>query len=609
MKFLHGWLAILLLAGGQEMAADTAALSGLVVDAASGLPVPCEVCITDAQGRTVLESESFTAGFRCRGRFEKLLPPGPTRVRITRGPEIRAVERELVLRAGQKAELKVKLERVVDLRSQGWYAGENHAHMLHGEKAIPVNFDELALAGAAADLQYLAAAQTWELKDPSPEALEAQFKPRSTAECQATWNLEAPKNYYLGDAGRCLGHGWTVALRGRTSDGRDAIRTLLDTSAWDYESSKPPFANFEMHEFIHENGGRAFYTHPARWWMGAWGGQGGYARREQMRISNLAVELPLDTLAGPTYDGLDVLTGAGENGANEIAFQTWALLLNHGYRLAATGSSDACFDRRGGAVPGAVRTYTYAPGGFTLAAVAQAMAEGKNVVTTGPLLLATLDGAPPGSALPANGRPHELRIVAWASGSQPGGLRRLEILRNGEPWQQFNIPGRSPAWKMSLAVQENQNSWFCVRVFGEDEARQRAISGAFFLDEKPHRPPPPVPAVVAARILDAKSGQLLPGGRLTEVRFSANQPRLGKAYELKSGRGTVTIPATVRLRAEAPGHEAVTLSPFFDFPRLVEMVTRLEDRDLANWDTYERIRSLLGSVELEFRLPPASDRK
>ena len=96
---------------------------------------------------------------------------------------------------------------------------------------------------------------------------------------------------------------------------------------------------------------------------------------------------------------------------------------------------------------------------------------------------------------------------------------------------------------------------------------------------------------------------------MTEVRFSANQPRLGKAHELKSGRGTVTIPATVRLRAEAPGHEAVTLSPFFDFPRLLEMVTRLEDRDLANWDTYERTRSLLGSVELEFRLPPASDRK
>ena len=29
-----------------------------------------------------------------------------------------------------------------------------------------------------------------------------------------------------------------------------------------------------------------------------------------MRVSNMAVELPLDTLIGPTFDGLDVITVA-----------------------------------------------------------------------------------------------------------------------------------------------------------------------------------------------------------------------------------------------------------------------------------------------------------
>jgi len=35
--------------------------------------------------------------------------------------------------------------------------------------------------------------------------------------------------------------------------------------------------------------------------MGAWGGRGGYPKRERMRVSNMAVELPLDTVIGPTY--------------------------------------------------------------------------------------------------------------------------------------------------------------------------------------------------------------------------------------------------------------------------------------------------------------------
>src|SRR5207249_62070 len=141
---------------------------------------------------------------------------------------------------------------------------------------------------------------------------------------------------------------------------------LLDANAWDYESAKPTYANFESHSLIHAQHGAVFYTHPARWWMGAWGGQGAYPRREQMRVSNMAVELPLDTLIGPTFDGIDVLTGSGEHEANAKAFELWSLLLNHGYRLAATASSDACFDRPGGGIPGVVRTYTCIPGGFSL---------------------------------------------------------------------------------------------------------------------------------------------------------------------------------------------------------------------------------------------------
>src|SRR5262249_54471227 len=212
--------------------AQPAILSGVIKDAATGLPSPCTVAITDANGKIVTERESFHAGFRCFGQFSKQLPPGRTQLRITRGFETKAVQRELNLAAGEESKFEVTLERVVDLRKRGWYSGDSHVHMLHGEKTVPVDFDFVALTARAQDLQYMSLAQNWILDDPTPEALTSEMSARSRPDCWLRWNLEAPKNYYKGDAGRCLGHCWNLGLQGRTKEGRDVIRELLNASAW-----------------------------------------------------------------------------------------------------------------------------------------------------------------------------------------------------------------------------------------------------------------------------------------------------------------------------------------------------------------------------------------
>ena len=82
----------------------------------------------------------------------------------------------------------------------------------------------VALTARAEDLQYLSLAQAWQLPDPTPAALEAELWPRSTPNCTLTWNLEAPKNYYQGDAARCLGHCWTLGMKSRTPEGVNLVR-------------------------------------------------------------------------------------------------------------------------------------------------------------------------------------------------------------------------------------------------------------------------------------------------------------------------------------------------------------------------------------------------
>jgi hypothetical protein len=581
--------------------AQMAVLRGTVTNQITGRPTACTVSITDSTGKVVIENESFRSGFRCPGTFTKTVPAGRTQIRITRGFETKAVEQEIDLPAGQETDLTFTLRRIVDLRKRGWYAGDSHVHMLHGERNVPVDFDFVTLTAQAEDLQYLSLAQAWNLDEPTPERLDAELRSRSRPDCWLTWNLEAPKNYYKGDAGRCLGHCWNMGLAGRARKGLDVIRVLLDASAWDYESNKPPYANFESHQLIHEQGGTVFYTHPARWWMGTWGGQGGYPRIERMRVSNMAVELPLDTLVGPTFDGLDVITGSGEFEANAKAFELWSLLINHGYHIAATGSSDACFDRPGGAVPGVPRLYTFTADGFSMTNVTRAAAKGRTFVTTGPLLIATVDKEAPGTAFPLDQKTHLLAVEAWASGADIRGLQRLEILRNCRPFQQFSTGGHPEYFHTNWTFRESETAWYGVRLFGSEQTKQVAITGAFYFDSPAHRPPPPVPARVHAKILDAQSGRKLEG-TLTEVSFKGTIPQNGKRHSLPDGEKLISIPGTVRLRAEAKGYSPLTLSPIFDSPELVQTITGLSDMDLLNWSTFDRLTEQLGKIELVFRL-------
>ncbi len=584
-----------------EINSNTGQIKLTITDGATSKQTACSVLLVDSKGKKVIESESFRNGIRCDGRLVKTLPAGRYKLRVMRGFETRIVERDVDIAAGQTIDVAVVLERVVDLRRKGWYAGDSHSHMVHGERTIQVDFDYLALTARAEDLQYLSMAQAWSIADPTPEKLDAEFKKRSSADCVLTWNLEAPKNYYRGDAGRCLGHCWTLGMRGRTDNGDDVIKMLMNASAHDYEVEKPPFANFESHALIREQGGATSYSHPARWWTGAWGGKGGYPKQEKMRVSNMAVELPLDTLIGPVYDGVDLMTSAGEYEANMNAFKMWCLLLNHGYRLAGTASSDSCFDNPGGGVPGTARTYTHIEGEFSLQKAAQAMARGRNFVTTGPLLLVSIDEQLTGSSFPADGGGRKLKIEAWASGVDKKGLSLMEVLKNGEPVQTNTFLPGVPCVVTNLVLSEKQSAWYCVRVYGGDPRRQCAISGAFFFEEKDYQPPKPVGARIKVKFCDATSGRAL-AGKATEITSAATQVREGKFHAVAAEGVVIEIPGTCRLRAEVPGYKTVTLSPFLDNPELLDFVTRLSAEDLLVWETYERIRTLLNNVSLVFRL-------
>src|SRR5262245_57250907 len=119
-----------------------------VSDAATNKPTPVRLSLVDAAGRyfaplgrlTHFRTQTgqdvggnlFLSGQKWAyidGACEVSLPPGPLTIQISKGPEYHPVRREVFLGTGQLS-LRQSVERWIDLRAQGWYAGDLRAHDL-----------------------------------------------------------------------------------------------------------------------------------------------------------------------------------------------------------------------------------------------------------------------------------------------------------------------------------------------------------------------------------------------------------------------------------------------------------------------------------------------
>lgn len=573
-----------------------------VIDALSGRALACTVSIREADGRILTESASYLAGFRSDGRIRKPVSPGPIEILITRGFDYAGFARTVQLREGETFELTIPLARRTPLRRSGWVCGDSHVHMFHGERKVPAGFDYVGLTGRAEALDYLNVAQFWDVAEPTPALLDEACRRISSPELLAGWNMEMPKNYVRGDVSHCLGHGWTLGMRDYDPRGFELIGELTALSASDYEYAKVPIPNFETHALVHSAGGIVSYTHPCRSWIGDWGGRGMYPLEKNKHVSNLAQELPFDTIAGPTYDAIDILMQTGEREVNERGQQLWFLLLNHGYRIAATASSDATFDNPGHGVPGAVRVYTRLDGNLSFAAVARAMKAGRNFVTSGPLVLFSVEGREPGDSLPLSGpRSLRCRIQAWASGHPGEYLSAVELVVNGETVESRPVPGRSVEFSEGFNLPVHGNAWIIARVFGSDRVKQVAITNPVYVEAAPWRQPDRAEASVALSVTDRSTGAGL-SGNCEVLEMEGRWPRPLSTVSFQDGRAKLSAPAVARLRVSAPGYNPLTKSIFLDYRPIYETTLNMRVEQLLDWGTFEKMRGFLREVHLDFPL-------
>ena len=144
----------------------------------------------------------------------------------------------------------------------------------------------------------------------------------------------------------------------------------------------------------------------------------------------------------PGYDAIEVFNGffIGQLDEVEHLLHDWTSLLAHGRRYIATGSSDSHTIAYQWA--GYPRTMVHLQPGEAATdhpAVLRALRQGRAFVTSGPMLLLTVNGQEPGSpvALAAPG-PAQVHVMVMA----PPWMRvdSVELLRNGEVAERLAVP-------------------------------------------------------------------------------------------------------------------------------------------------------------------------
>ncbi|HYE18350.1 MAG TPA: CehA/McbA family metallohydrolase [Tepidisphaeraceae bacterium] len=348
--------------------------------------------------------------FSVAGKFEVPLPPGDYYVVISRGPEYDAAWRTLKLAPGKTATIRARLPRVVD--SAGWVSADFHNHTtLSGDNSTQVEGRLAALIAEGVEFApatehqritsykpYLKAMNAEQFMGTS-DGIELTGTPLPLAHANAFPLKEVPRTQF--------GGGPKIDKDPRTQMRR--LRVHDDNAEKLVQQNHP-----DIGWLVYDKDGDGKHD-------------SGYMTLEYTDV--IEVWAPSILKFKPTRK----IKG---NLINDRAFN-WLQLLNQGYRLPGVANTDAhhCF-HDSGAIRNWVRSATDDPAAVNEMDVVRAAKRGNVVMSSGPFLDVSLDGAGPGDDLRLAG-PGKLKARVqcpnWFD------VDRVQVLINGRPDPALNF--------------------------------------------------------------------------------------------------------------------------------------------------------------------------
>jgi hypothetical protein len=590
-----GLVAILLRAGERGAVHASPGAESLVVevtDAATGAPLPARIVVRDAQGKVAGSyyrqlPGAFTGD---DGKLELPLAAGRYTLAVHRGIDYVSHEQALEVRQGQHALTRVALEPWVRLREQGWANGDGHAHLYTDNKPDTEMAKTVRRICRGQGVDFICACQGWAGYDDG--TWKDGFAEVSDRSFRLHYGAEMPK-YRTGHTfwyGLSSTRGLFDAAMDETYE--NAYYQAPTGTDWTFETL--PFPNIPDLELVSRlrtaEDAVALVPHPTSWW---WQPRG----QIEKFATNIAASLPVGMLAGGLFDGLVVM---GYDRDHYFYEDLWFHLLDEGFRLPPVGELDGGYSPDDRFYYGRVRTYLKAGADASREAIVSALRQGHTFVTSGPIVLASVDGRyEVGDVVPADGQAHALHVRAFASGQRDDALSFLVLFRNSRVHKVWDLRQQKPRqFEADLSLQETGPAWYVLKAYAKDTARtpeqldvrtvvDEIVAGRFtgpladadvavtspFYFRRPGEAAQPaaLESHLRLQLVDATSRQPVRDARLT-VQVEG---RTVEIRALPDGRGELRVPVHAVLRIEAPNRPTLRRVLYLDTPAMRARVERI----------------------------------
>ena len=377
--------------------------------------------------------------------FTVELPLGKYEMEVVKGIEYTPVKIAFEVKENTRAPIVVKLNRLINMKSKGWYSGDTHVHFYNAHNAL------LDMQAEGLNVVNVLATKWGELMTDVESVIGAP-SPVSLADRVVYFNEETRHGF--------LGH--TIL---------HPIKELIYPLTWG-ESREGVPGGFDYPAMAHQ----ADKAHA----------QGGLVTWAHL-FPSAAGELAIDVALGK-IDSVDVFTWGnafqspgmtqGVNGdaiEHPSAVEYWYKFLNTGFQLPITAGTDKMWNTQ---VVGSVRTYVYTgKKNFHYNDWIEAIRQGRTFATTGPLVEFTANGKNIGSTLNLK-KGDELSLEAVVNAPyQRYPWARLEIVQNGKVIATHTNPKKLDSVRLNRKVKLEESAWFAVRVYAKEGARPLANSG------------------------------------------------------------------------------------------------------------------------------------
>ena len=407
-------------------------LHGKVVDAATGRPTPVRLAFRSRDGRYIPpyghRTEINDAWFQdygadlklgdasfayVDGTFQVELPVGEVYLEMTKGYEYQAVRKKLEIRAGQR-ELNLEIPRLVDLRSKGWVSADTHVHFLTPVTGV--------LEGQAEGLNLInvLAAQ---LGDLFTNVGDLSYGPLTSKDGETiVWVGTENRQHILGHIGLLGVHGNPVYPMSASGPEESYLGDPLWRSLAEWADE------------CREREGLAVGVH----------------------FPYPTGEVAADIIMGK-LDAVELWPG--NEGFNTLRCMDWYRYLNCGYRLPVVGGTDKMGANE---AVGANRAYVHlGDAEFNFGNWAKAVRRGNTFMTTGPLLLFSVDGHAPGEEIKFRSGGGKVEVEARATCFFP--IHRLEVVFNGRVVASREQPEGTRELILKDEVQVPGPGWIAAR--------------------------------------------------------------------------------------------------------------------------------------------------